>query len=275
MVGIPTVVIVAAVALLILNPFHTAPPCLGLQPIPASSGVPNFPAKGTTDFSGTWCPQSAPVVLVVHPSIKILIEGQTAQIPSNVGRNSNYTGYECDLPISTTTTLAPNVVQISSPWPYEYNLSTFFAVWSESAAGAYVNASHPSQPISYQANSLLGFTTDPGHQITLFVDNQPSSAGPTLNLDTLPYLNDQYPSCLGTIYGTGHTIVLSYHATSSTAVIRAPPAPTLDTAPSDAGRADPTLGGPMPDFALSAPQRDAFAHAHAASLAWCVLRSDV
>lgn len=272
MVGIPTAVIVAVVALLLLNPFHTAPPCLSLQDSP--SGMPAFPAKGTTDFTGTWCPQNAPTVLVVHPSLKILIEGQTAQIPTNVGRNTNFTGYECDLPITTQTSLATGVLQIASPWPYIYNLSAFFYVWSQSAAGAYVNASHPSQPITYQSNNLLGFTTDPGHVITLFVDNQPSSAGPSLDLDTLPYLNDQYPTCLGTIYGTGHTIVLSYHSTHSAAIARGSAVPTLSTAPADPGLAARLWDSPMPQFGLGAPERAAVDQAHAASLAWFILRAD-
>lgn len=271
-VGIPTAILVVVVALLILNPFHTAPPCLALQESPA--GMPGFPPKGTTDFSGTWCPQNAPDVLFVHVSVTILINGQTVTIPSNIGRNSNYTGYTCELPITTQTTLSPGVVQIASPWAYIYNLSAFFYVWGQSDAGAYVNASSPSQPISYTSNSLLGYSVDPGHQITLYVDNQPSSAGPSLNLDTLPYLNDQYPTCLGTIYGTGHQVVLSYHSTHASAAVRGTVAPTLATQPSMIG------GGALPDGsgATDAPLVPGgpteFEHARLASLPFLVLRGD-
>jgi hypothetical protein len=237
-------VIVAVVVLLLLNPFHTQPPCLSFQTSP--SGYPAFPPAGTTDFTSSWCPQNVPIVVQAYPLLHISIQSTVVTLPSAIGRNLNFSNYACNLPLLTqpaTSSIPSNIVQIQSPWPYIYNLSAFFTVWSQSYASVHVNTSYPAQPIAYSNSSLLGFTADATHEIVLYVDNQPSSAGPSLELNTLSNLPNPYPSCLATIYGTGHTIVLAYRAKTATALepgLRGPvggteaaivPPPLLSTLP--------------------------------------------
>ncbi|MCI4323846.1 MAG: hypothetical protein L3K03_07520 [Thermoplasmata archaeon] len=222
LIGAPVAVIVAVVVLLIVNPFGA--PCLNLGSIPASSGPPAFPPHNTTDFSTTWCPDDSPI-LDLQDVVKVSIGTTSVTFPTAIGRNSSYGGaYACDLPIATQPAVAgypANVVYLDSPWPYIYTLGDFFTVWAESYSHADVNATYPSQTIGYTTTQILGFTADSTHSVNLFVDGQLSSQGPNLNLDTLPYLAGAYPSCIGSLDGSGHTVLISYTSLASSAL--APP----------------------------------------------------
>lgn len=287
--GVPAAVIVAVVLVLVFgNLFST--PCLTLQPIPPSSGVPAFPAHTTTDFSTTWCPSGVNLVEESFPYLQININGHSVPLPPtqaatsstpdypSIGRNSSYPGnYVCNLPIATHPPLAPDypdgTIYIASPWAYIYNLSTFFDVWAGSFSSVDVNASYSSQPIVYQPNDLLGFSSDATHRITLFVDGQVSTAGPSLELNTLDHGPNPYPTCLGEKYGTGHVIVLSY-STITPAVVGAGPRPI---AGESALGVNPelyltSLGGPLQKIGDAAGQATDAAHAGVATLSWLVLR---
>ncbi|MCI4351669.1 MAG: hypothetical protein L3K15_09200, partial [Thermoplasmata archaeon] len=208
------VVIAVIVVLVVLHPFNV--PCISFVPNP--SGTPAFPPHTTTDFSGTWCPSSATLVVHMHPYLRLTINGQVVPLPDSIGRNASYTvggsSYECALPLHTHPASPPDfpngVIHIESPWPYQYNLSDFFSVWSQSYASVSVNSTASNRPIIYTPNDLLGFTPDSSHAITLFVDGQVSFAGPGLVLNTLDYATSPYPACLGEVYGTGHVITLTY-----------------------------------------------------------------
>ena len=273
-VGVSAAAVIVIALLLILNPFHAAPPCITLENSPV--GAPGFPPKGTTDFSQTWCPQNVPTVYAVQPYLQIYINGQHVSFPAAIGQNANFSGYTCVLPIATHRTNTPNgLVDFTSPWPYHYNLSAFFSVWSQSYSGAYVNATSPSQPIVYQNGNLLGYTSDASHQITLFVDNQLSSQGPTLNLETLAYSSNAYPSCMASIYGTGHTVVLSYKSTKSTAFLPGIRASSAESAAYDPRAALRLYEGPAPHFGLQTAERAALERAHWVGLPWLALRPGV
>lgn len=258
-VGIPVGVIVAIVVVLIVfSGSLFAPPCLSFGPIPASSGVPAFPAHNTTDFSSTWCPTATPL-FQVYPRIVITISGTAVNLPTAIGRNSSYPNhYQCNLPMFTQTTavggLPINTLYIVSPWTFTYNLSTFFTVWSESYSGAFVNTSHPNQPIVYQPNDLLGFTADATHSVDLFVDGAPSSSGPSLELNTLDHEANPYPRCLGEKYGTGHTITLSYSSKAPGTARPLPGAGLLLTATVPVGVGHSVVG-PSPGLSMPLPQR--------------------
>ncbi len=243
--GLPVAVILVIVAVLLLN--SSSPPCLQLQPIPAASGLPAFPPANTTNFGTTWCP-SASSVLVTDPVLTIRINGNVVGLPSSIGRRTNYTSggtpYTCDLPISTYTPsqggLTANTIYINSPWPYIYTLGDFFQVWAQSYSTVDVNSSFPSQPITYTSTDLLGFTPTASDTVQLWVDNGPSSAGPNLDLDTLTNSNNNvYPSCLVSVYGDNHSILLTYGPTTVRAAMgHGMPSPELVT------------GGGVPDPAL-------------------------
>lgn len=226
--GAGGVIAAVVVVLVFFHPFGV--PCLQFQANP--SGTPAFPGHDTTDFTGTWCPSGVTVVMQTYPLLTVSINGNVVSLPSSIGRNSSYTlggnPYECDLPLVTRsaalTGLPANTIEIISPWPYDYNLSDFFQVWAQSYSTVSVNATSPSQPIVYTTTDLLGFTADSGHVVTLYVDNQPSSAGPNLLLNTLDGTPSPYPTCLGEVYGTGHHILLTYGARPQTAAL-APGAP--------------------------------------------------
>jgi hypothetical protein len=276
--GIPTAIIVVVIVVLLVNPFQ--PPCIQFQPIPASSGIPAFPPHNTTDFSTTWCP-NAPSVFSAYPQLTIEIGSTTVALPTSIGRESNFTQggspYACDLPIQTNTVAqggaSPNTIYILSPWPYIYNLSVFFSVWAQSYSKADVNSSYSSQPITYTPTDLLGFTNDATHSVSLWVDNQISSAGPNLNLDTLSNNPNVYPSCIGSIYGTSHTILLRYGSTGTKAVDRGVVSPVLATGGSPVDLALEAYGSPAPLVEGALRTFGMIAYLHLKGLDWLVLRS--
>ncbi|HYK93101.1 MAG TPA: hypothetical protein VEY07_03550, partial [Thermoplasmata archaeon] len=149
---------------------------------------------------------------------------------------------------------------------------TFFYVWQQSFTGVFVNTSHPNQPIVYQSNELLGFTADATHKVELFVDGSPSTAGPSLELNTLDYESNPYPTCIGEVYGTGHVVLLEY--VSITPAVRGAglhPA-LLDSAPPPAMTYLVSLGGPLQKVGDSAAASTDQAHAEFAALHWLSMR---
>jgi hypothetical protein len=235
--GIPAgVVVVAVVILVFFNPFKA--PCLVFQSIPTQSGLPAYPShNASTDLTTSWCPPGVSDAEVDRPYVQIEIDHQFVGLPDSIGRNSSYTfqaqPYNCNLPINTQPPNPPSdpdgTINIVSPWPYSYTLADFFSVWSQSYSGVAVNSTKPSQPITYTTTDLLGFSADATHSVTLFVDNQVSNAGPSLELNTLPYTSDAYPSCINTVYGSGHTILLTYATKTAVATSELTPAATLST----------------------------------------------
>ncbi len=271
-IGIPAAVVVA-IAVLFLTQSVSAP-CLVFSPIPSQSGTPAFPASNTTDFSQTWCPSGVNLLIHVHPYVQVSINGQLVSFPPSIGRSTNFTNYECDLPIHTHPASPgyPNgILHIESPWAYNYNLSTFFSVWQDSYVSAYINSSYSTRTIEYTSNDLLGLPVDATHPLTLFVDNQPSNAGPSLVLNTLDYLPSPYPSCMESRYGTGHTVLLSWHVASPAAIRSSLAAPVLTTAASD-GYMATAYGSPAAKITYQVGQLDTLAHATAQSLLWLALR---
>ena len=235
--------IVAGVAAVILFFLYVSgtilqPPCIQFTAIPSQSGSPAFPTSNTTDFSQTWCPNAA-FVYQTYPLVTINVNGGNVPLPPSIGRSTNFTNYECDLPIATHPSApgyAPGIVYIQSAWPYEYRLSDLFTVWQGSYVSAYVNASYSTRSIDYSPTQFLGLPVDARHSVTVFVDNQVNSAGASLLLSTLDNSPGPTPGCLGTIYGTGHTISVVYRATGVGAAV-----------PGQFGSvAGPTAGVPLP-----------------------------
>ncbi len=251
-----------------------APPCLQLQPIPTTSGSPAFPNATTTDFSRTWCPGDT-AVLVSYPSVQITIDGQGVALPSAIGRSSNFTDYTCDLPIQTQSAasgLGANIVVITSPWPYQYTLADLFAVWADSYTTARVNATYTTSTIDYTSTQLLGLPINSAHIVTLFVDSHPSSLGPSLDLSTTSYLSNVYPSCIGSVYGTGHTVLIQYKTASGGAVGVGLKGPALETAGPSGALVGLEYGSPMPRVTQTVEGSSAFGEAKGASFAWLAIR---
>ena len=205
---VATIIVVVLVVFFGVGNFFTQP-CLALKSIPESSGIPNFPASNTTDFTGTWCPV-ATTLFSVHPKLQISINGQSVGLPPSIGRSQNFTNYECVLPLHTEPGVSGGVFNVTDPWGYEYTLGDFFSVWQSSYVSAFVNSSYSTRTIDYTSSSLLGLPADASHRLTLFVDNQVSSDGPNLILDTLDNQGGSNPSCIDSIHGTGHVIALVY-----------------------------------------------------------------
>lgn len=204
--GIPVGAIASLVIILVFfNPF--TPACIQLQPVPAGSGVPDFPLAGTTDFSQTWC--ASTVLYHVHVLLTIHVGNETVPLPVSLGINNSYPGgRSCVLPIHTHD--ASGTIHLESPWPYEYTLRDFFGVWAEAGYNVNVNSSFPNQPVNYTGASLFGLPMGSGHSLTLFVDGRPSSAGPGLDLTRLDNPPGPNPACLGEEFGTGHTVTIDY-----------------------------------------------------------------
>lgn len=259
-IGAPVTVIAVVAVLLLVVPHAT--PCVSLGPIPTSAGVPDFPLDhNSSNFQGTWCPgPSTAEAYGLLLSLTIHVDGSSVNLPSAIGRNSSYpSNYDCMLPILTQIGLPSNSFQIISDWFYTYNLSTFFNVWAESYKTVDVSSTYPAQPISYTSSSLFGLTANASEKLQLFVDNQPSSKGPSLDISDLPFDSSTYPSCLATVDGTGHKIFLSYGPANSTVAFE-PGAPPGDVS-APANPLAPLLlyGGPLPHFGLLAPLMEAIA----------------
>lgn len=280
-IGIPAAaVVVAVVVLVFFNPFKA--PCLTFDAIPMQSGLPAYPNHTAgTDLSTSWCPPGVSVAEDVQPFLQIEIQHQYVGLPSSIGRNSTYTyqgqPYTCDLPINTQPPSPPaspdGTINIVSPWPYAYTLGDFFEVWSQSYSGVSVNSTDPNQPITYTSSDLLGFSADASHQVTLFVDNQVSSSGPSLELNTLPYGGAAYPSCINAVYGSGHVILLTYSSTPKVAIGELFPAPTLSTTTNGLSLAEELYYTPLPHPAVLlgalATEHDAATH----GLGWLSARA--
>jgi len=275
-IGVPVGVVVAVVVVLVTLNANSIP-CLQLAPVPVgTSGIPAFPPHNTTNFGSTWCPSGVNVVLYSYPYLTVTIGGTTVTIPNSIGRNSSYpSGQACNLPVLTRPP-APGyptgTIYIESPWAFDYNLSTFFTVWSQSYANVFVNSSHASQPVVYQSDDLLGFTADATHFVRLFVDGSPSNAGPSLGIDTLDYGPNPYPTCIGEKYGTGHHILLTYTTASPGAAGARVIAPTLATGPAVPGWDLMLYDSPMPHFGFGAAERMALAKLAVGGLGWLVGR---
>ena len=273
--GVAAAAIVAVGLLLFYGPgVLFQPPCLQFQPIPAQSGTPLFPAANTTGsgFATSWCPGDAPVY-TTYPRLTILVGGGTVPLPDSIGVSSNFSSYTCTLPLHTQVpgALPSGTISIESAWPYDYTLGQFFQVWQDSYVSAFVNSSYSTHTIDYTSNDLLGLPVDATHTLTLFVDNQPSTQGPGLILNKLSGVGSTYPSCLGKIYGTGHTIVLDYHATSAAAVLGGAPSHVGSTStPPLTG--DALDGSPMPQVPLTPGVAMGLEFASVSSLTWLVLR---
>jgi hypothetical protein len=279
-ISLPVAVVAVVVVLLLVNPSLQGP-CLQLTAIPSSSGVPAFPAHNAS-LATSWCPSGVTPVLQAFPLLTIRIGATTIGFPTNIGRDTNYTEagqpYTCQLPIATepssTTGLPPGSILLVSPWPYIYTLGDFFQVWYERSTTVNVNSSFPSQPVTYTATDLLGFTADATHAVRLYVDGQLSSAGPSLNLDTLANSPNVYPACLGRIYGTGHSILLTYSSSGTAAISAGLVAPHLATEAAGPGTASGS-GGAAAGPALTAGAGSATAAWLATKgLGWLALRSD-
>lgn len=277
LLGIPAGAVVTAVVVLVFfNPFTA--PCLVFQAIPAQSGTPAFPSHSTTNFNGTWCP-NATSAATIHVQIRVAISGQLVGIPPAIGRNSSYTSsgrtFECDLPILThpaTPTYPSGVVTIASPWTYVYTLGEFFSVWQQSYSGAYVNSTHASAPISYNVSEVLGFKADASHEVDLFVDGQRSSSGPGLELNTLPFTDDANPSCINTVWGSGHIIAIAYGPRGATVAPSLGAPPMLRTLPA-AERSVPGPGGAsLPSLTPLLTLTEHRATAGTGNLSWLCVR---
>ncbi|HEV2316167.1 MAG TPA: hypothetical protein VGV89_01140 [Thermoplasmata archaeon] len=280
--GVPIAVIIGIIVLLLVNPFQG--PCLQLQAIPSQSGLPAFPShNASTDLTTSWCPPSVTSVMQVFPYLRIRIGGTDVGIPTSIGRNANYTyqgqPYTCTLPMSTNTGaydeangLQPGSILITSAWPYVYTLGDFFEVWGQSYSTVDVNASYTAQPITYTSSDLLGFTPDATHSIQLFVDNQVSTAGPDLNLDTYSNNGQVYPSCMGRIYGTGHTVYLTYASSLSAQVTPLRGASGLATSVSGGALAELAWDSPAPHLITLVYEFTSFGHLREQSLNWLLLR---
>ena len=268
MPGVVAVVIVAVVLFLYFGVGVLFPhPCLAFQPIPQSSGIPDFPTSNTTNFGQTWCPV-ATTLFSIHPELAISINSASVGLPPSIGRSLNFTQYECDLPIHTEAGVSGGVFNLTSPWPYDYTLGDFFSVWQESYTSAYVNATYSTTTIDYTSSQLLGLPTDSTHTLRLFVDNQLSAAGPSLVLNGLNHVSGSSPSCIDAVYGSGHVIALVYQTVHAAGVVPTPGHGSGATALAPA--LPPVFGAPLfvPANAGTVEQ----VHGPAGPPVWLVLR---
>ncbi|MCI4369553.1 MAG: hypothetical protein L3K09_08345, partial [Thermoplasmata archaeon] len=147
-----------------------------------------------------------------------------------------------------------------------------FGVWSQSYQHVIINATNPIAPINYTSSDLLGITADSTHKIVLFVDNQISNAGPSLNLDTLDHGGSPLPSCITQRDGGGHTISLNYVYQAPTALSPSTVPPTLQSGAADPGLSASLFYAPGPHVSFGLPEANTARELGAVGFPFLVMR---
>jgi len=86
----------------------------------------------------------------IHPNLKIMINGQRAETPANIGVRLN-----CMNPIHTHD--ATGILHVESPEVRDFTLSDFFAVWGK----------------TFSQNQILDSVVDDSHIIVVTVNGKP------------------------------------------------------------------------------------------------------
>jgi hypothetical protein len=180
-------------------------------------------------------PQEA-LFLHIHPWLRITIGGVgNVTIPAGIGivspqYNSNgiAVGGTCFEPMHTHDN--SGLVHIESPDRTDYPLGKFFEIWDDTYHT--INFGGAIRPIVFNQTDILGYRSDPTHQVRLQVDGAISNAYGSLVLNQYDYCTSQLPAfsspcsptdanAQGTIgdpyyggqaypFGTLHTIVINY-----------------------------------------------------------------
>jgi len=148
-----------------------------------------------------------------------MINGQTITIPADVGISGS-----CLEPNHTHD--ASGILHVEAPGTStQYTLGQFFQIWS--ATYHTVTVDGVKHPIIFNSTDILGFTADATHKVVLLVDGKPSSEYGALVLISLDYCSAATtgPPCSTAVgdpayggqqypFGTGHTVVVEYVASS-------------------------------------------------------------
>lgn len=158
----------------------------------------------------------------VHPYLSIVINGQNVSVPADIGIIG---GGSCLEAVHTHD--ASGIIHIeASDTSTSYTLGNFFQIWGATYGSVTIGGTP--HPIIFNSTDILGFKEDQNHKVTLLVDGQPSAEWGALVLNRLDYCNanstgppcgqsargDPYWNGAKYPYGTGHTIVIEYVATS-------------------------------------------------------------
>src|SRR5262245_1505646 len=105
-----------------------------------------------------------PIAIHIHPTVKIVIDGQDVVIPDNVG----HVGSAGLMPHHIHDTTGKIHVE-SLIADHKFQLQDFFAIWGK----------------TFNSQEILGFHADATHTITMTVNGQPSTAFGSLVLEDL------------------------------------------------------------------------------------------
>jgi hypothetical protein len=112
---------------------------------------PNAP-----EIAGIECEGGERLEYHVHPRVRVFLEGQSIEIPSNLGIVAG----ECVYWLHTHT--PDGIIHVEAPSARDFTLGQFFAIWDE--------------PLS--STQLLDRVTDAEHQIRASVDGAPFEGDP-------------------------------------------------------------------------------------------------
>jgi hypothetical protein len=107
--------------------------------------------------------------------------------------------------------------------------------------------------------------------VSLWVNNQPSSAGPNLEVTTLDN-GPTTPSCLGKIYGNDNKILIYYGSSTPFSLQPLLKNPSLQTGLADPSAIVELANGTAPHFGLLAPLDNELSKVQMHSLLWLSLR---
>lgn len=172
---------------------------------------------------------SSTLTIHVHPWLQIKLDGEFVTIPAYIGIK-NVNGVECVEPVHTHD--SSGIIHIEASDKRNYTLGDFFTVWRATYENITIDGQ--TRPVIFNATDLFGFKADKTHSIIVLVDGKriDSNNYLSLNLDALDYCNStnsafQNSPCYSSArdsdpywggepypYGTGHTIVIEYFASS-------------------------------------------------------------
>src|SRR5688572_6782275 len=118
-------------------------------------------AKSTREIVDS-CTTDMATQFHIHPNVKIIINGETVEIPTNIGVTEG-----CMKPIHTHDVTGK--IHVESPVKRDFTLGDFFYVWNK----------------PFNSNEVMDRSSDADHSVTLTVNGVPSNEFENLILEDL------------------------------------------------------------------------------------------
>lgn len=130
-------------------------------------GIAYGAASGAFSSLSAKAPQNEPIVMHIHPNLRIIIEGNSVTIPQNIGIDSTlYKGHDLDAYGMKNPPMAPlhthdssGTIHVESTVVRDYTLGEFFDVWG----------------VTFSDTCIMDKCNDGTKTVKMFVNGQPST----------------------------------------------------------------------------------------------------